>query len=65
MISKTPCALWSKLFMQPSTPLHPQIADMITKLLELVTQREQRIAEAIMELQKEEFNKARVIQLLS
>ena len=51
--------------MQPSTPLHPQIADMITKLLELVTQREQRIAEAIMELQKEEFNKARVIQLLS
>lgn len=74
-ISKTQCALWSKQYMPPSTPLHPQVAELVaklatitataTELVNVVSQREMKIAEAVMELQKEDFDKARVIRLLS
>jgi hypothetical protein len=36
-----------------------------TELVNVVSQRELKIAEAVMELQKEDFDKARVIRLLS
>lgn len=56
------------------TPLHPQVADLVTKLaaiiqdsqalISMVTKREYQISQAIMELQKDEFDKAKVLQLL-
>lgn len=78
MTISTLSANWSKHYMQPSstqgTPLHPQVAELVTKLaaiiqesqvlINLVTQREYKISQAIMELQKEEFDKAKVLQLL-